>query len=265
MKYSQLKANSPSTAVRSKSAMSFGGVWLDEVIEGYKTLNVEGRETISYNLTTAGNLDGRDGTVVYAKSLTPRTLTVTYEMKGNTPEEYQRNYAKLNEILHTTKDAEIRFNDDPFIYYGQVSAKSLPEAGRLVQVQTFDIICQNPYRYGDPSTVSSSGVIELGEAFGTHPANPEIKVELVAPSTKIVIRNQTTGRRIIFDGKFKAGDILAVSIYPNPRVTLNGLNAMTNLSFGTTDFGDFKVQHGDKVNAEPSGSILTLSMKGAWI
>ena len=238
---------------------------LDQEIDGYKTLNVAGRETVGYSVSQAGDLAGRDGTVIYSRSISPRVLTVTYEMKHKTTDEYHIAYAKLSELLHTDVDGDVQisFGDDPFMYKGQVTGKSSPEPGRLVQIGTFEITCQDPFRYQQEYTWVEKGRIILDEKAGTHRTNPEISVRVGTATHRIIIRNVTTGKRIIFEDDFLVDEELSIRIYPRPSANLDGVNAMTSLAYANSDFGEFKVMEGDELTVEPDTSWLTIKMKGA--
>lgn len=249
----------------SLTAMTFNGVVLDNEVPGYRTLNVSGRETVGYTLSQAGDLPGRDGTVIYSKSIAPRVMTVTYELKASNTTDYHEAYALLSQLLHTDGDVEITFNDDPYSYEGQVTAKSEPDPGELVQVSNFTITCQNPFRLGPEEEITGTGSLQVDVEGGLHRTNPEISVLLASDTPRVIVRNITTGKRIIFEHAFKAGDRLSIRIYPRPMANLNGVNAMPYLAFATSDFGEFKVRNGDRVTVEPANATVTLKMKGASI
>jgi len=95
-------------------AMSFGGVYFEEVLSGYKTLNVGGRELIGNELETATG-KGKDGVTITGQTLPPRPLTIQYKLDAKTDAECRHNFETLNFLLRKNgkNNVAIQFTDEP--------------------------------------------------------------------------------------------------------------------------------------------------------
>lgn len=163
------------------TAMNFGGEFLENIIPGYTTITVSGRETISNNIHTIGSGDVMNGAVVSHKTLPPREIHVQYLMRADNNEDLQEKFRVLMHTLNSNPgvyrggdygaieyyeghdhhytideliagsdpdDIIVYFNDDPDILYkGQVSDVSdIPPTSNTVMGE-FTLYCQDPIKY----------------------------------------------------------------------------------------------------------------------
>ena len=240
-------------------AMIFNGKVFEDEIEGYETLNVSGRETVSYSTTTTENSNE-----ILIKELNARILTIQYRLRAGDNNEFQEKFRKLNQLLETeNKDAEIRFADDIEIeYQGQLTEMSevSPETNSVVA--TFDIYCASAWKEEDEITaVGNPAEIYLKNIYKTKPK----RIELVMNSSasKITVDNLTTGRHIILNGSYKAGDKVVIEI-PENKITKNGQNVMADLDYTETDFHKFLIQAGDTIKTTPSNTEMEITIRTRW-
>lgn len=90
------------------SAMMYDGMYLEDLVEGYQTLKVEGREMLSLEIEQQGI---QIGSFITNQSLPSRTISVTYKLEDNNPEKLQFKFKDLLNFLYRTEDVEIRFRD----------------------------------------------------------------------------------------------------------------------------------------------------------
>ena len=160
-------------------AMLFNGEYLEDQIDGYRTLNVSGREALSPELS--GYETGvRDGATLQSKRYPARVITVTYQLIAKTNEAYREAYNKLGGILDK-ENAEIIFADEPDKYFtGTVSNLPPPDAGRNAVTGEIEITCFDPFKYSveeyeaTASLDNSSVLIDYG---GTYKAYPKLIAE----------------------------------------------------------------------------------------
>ena len=217
-------------------AMLFDGKLFEEEIEGYRTLNVSGRETIGYNMQTGGN----NNDIVLEKTVPPRTLTIQYTLEADTNEEFQQKFRYLNWLLHTSDDVPIKFRDELDItYYGQTSNMGAvpPESNSVVS--TFEIYCSDPYKYDDDRVLTGNPLtVLLSSPYDVKP--DEIEIVMNKAADKITVDNITTGRHIILNGDYKTGDVINIQI-PENEITQNNQNIMSELGFTESDFHRFTI------------------------
>lgn len=153
-------------------AMSYGGVYIENEIEGYRTLYVEGRETITAAIE-ATETQTRHGSSFRNMRYEPRTLTIGFQLICETAAAMMASYNKLLHIL-SQKQAQIIFNDEQDKYYTGTKTKiTNTPPGRLAVTGEIEIYCADPFKYSVQEYVATAtnGVITVNYD-GTYPAHP---------------------------------------------------------------------------------------------
>src|SRR5699024_3927604 len=120
-------------------AMELNGTIIENAIEGYRTLKVSGRETISNELVVESV---HEGGITLDSHLPSRSIQITYEMKAETNELFQEQYKALRKLLTTDEEVPIKFADEPYtVYFGRLNALEVPADDRNNVVSTFIIHC----------------------------------------------------------------------------------------------------------------------------
>ena len=107
-------------------AIKFNGVWLDEVIPGYRTLQVSGRESTTSEITDT-DVDSRDGNIYQYTRYLPRTITVVFQLMARDSQDFRESFNRLNALL-SPEQAKIIFADEPDKYFvgTKVDIHSIP-------------------------------------------------------------------------------------------------------------------------------------------
>lgn len=83
-------------------ALNFNGEFLENLVPGYRTLYVSGREIMESELTS--NSTGKaDGSRFYRKRYPSRTITVGYQLIARDNASFRDAYNKLNAILDVSE------------------------------------------------------------------------------------------------------------------------------------------------------------------
>lgn len=158
IEYSRGKGSLPAEAV------SMNDKYIENEIEGYRTLHVVGRELLESEIIER-QIGNEDGAQFQGKRNTTRVITVTYSLTAKTPEEFRDKFNKLSLILDQDQ-AKIVFYDEPDKYFigTKSSVEAVPE-GLLNVVSSFDIYCADPYKYSVvektfQAAPNSEGVLE---------------------------------------------------------------------------------------------------------
>ena len=170
-------------------AMKINGKYIENEIEGYRTLYVLGRELTEEEITEL-QLGMIDGAEYRGRRTVSRTITVGYQLLSDTPEQFRARFNQLNAILRQ-EGAEIIFADEPDKYFigTKSNAGDVPE-GRLNVTGEFSIYCCDPRKYSTvektfPASVNEEGILEATiENDGT---------EAVPISYEIVHNNHDNG------------------------------------------------------------------------
>lgn len=160
-------------------ALKLNGEYIENLISGYRTLTVSGREALSPELFTY-EAGVRDGSVLKNKRFPARTILVTYQIMAETSEAFRDAYNKLAQILNV-EDAELIFNDEPDKFFiGTPSYIGEVEPGKNCVVGEFEILCADPFKY---SVIEYEVFPDLDEGTmlidynGTYKAFPTLTTE----------------------------------------------------------------------------------------
>lgn len=127
-------------------ALQLNGEYLEDVIPGYRTLAVSGREALAKELSsfTTGI---RNGSTLQSTRFPDRVITVKYQLIAASAEAYREAYNLLAGLL-TLDDSELVFNDEPDKFFiGTCSSISIPDAGRNAVTGTIEFTCNDPFKY----------------------------------------------------------------------------------------------------------------------
>lgn len=160
-------------------AMQINGEYIENVIVGYRTLQVSGREALAPELDLLET--AQDGARLKNKRYPARTITVKYQLCTESPEAFRQAYNDLGRILNCT-DAELIFNDEQDKYFiGTPYRLGEVPPGKNNVVSTFEILCIDPFKYScieyeaTPSPKESSILIDYQ---GTHRAFPILEADM---------------------------------------------------------------------------------------
>lgn len=127
-------------------AVSINGVFIENVIDGYRTLSVTGRELHPAELDVR-EVKGINGSEFRNRRYPSRTIIVTYKLQAATPQEFREKYNKLNGIL-SQEEAVVIFADEPDKFFiATKSDASDPDKGRLAVVGTYSLFCCDGFKY----------------------------------------------------------------------------------------------------------------------
>lgn len=173
--YNFIDINEKSEGLLPSEALKINGVYIENQIEGYRTLNVSGREALSPELTTY-ETGVCDGSTIQSKRYPARTIIVTYQIKTETNEKFRNAYNTLASILDVT-DAQLIFRDEQDKFYvGTPSAIGEVEPGTNSVVGEFEIFCADPFKYSvvvyEVDATDNDGKQFLCNYNGTYKAYP---------------------------------------------------------------------------------------------
>lgn len=169
-------------AALPSEALQINGEYIENLIEGYRTLTVEGREALSPEITTA-ETGARDGSILKNKRFPARYITVTYQLIAKTNEDFRAAYNKLAAILNV-EDAELIFNDETDKYFiGTPEKIGAVKPGINSVIAEFDILCVDPFKYSvteyevEPNATENTFLVDYN---GTYKAYPTLIAEFPA-------------------------------------------------------------------------------------
>lgn len=166
-------------ALLPSEALKLNGEYIENLIEGYRTLTVSGREALSPELETF-DTGIRDGSTLKSKRYPARYIIVKYQLIAESNEAFREAYNKLGGILNVT-DAQLIFEDEPDKYFvGTLSRIGEVEPGANAVIGEFEFICADPFKYSveeyevEPDLDSGSIFVDYK---GTYKSFPTLRAE----------------------------------------------------------------------------------------
>lgn len=183
--YNFIDTNEVSESVTLPSeALQINGEYIEHLIDGYRTLNVSGREALSPELDIF-ETGVRDGSVRRYKRYPARLIVVRYQLTAKTSEAFREAFNALGGILDV-EDAELIFNDEKDKYFtGTPCGIGEVEAGRNSVVGEFEILCEDPFKYSvveyEAESFMQDGSI-LIDYNGTYKSYPTLQADFFKES-----------------------------------------------------------------------------------
>ncbi len=168
------------SAALPSEALSINGVYIENKIAGYRTMYVEGRESLESEISEM-QVGYSDGARYQEKRDVSRTLTIHYQMLCSDAEDFRDKFNVLCGLLDQ-KQAKLIFADETDKYYiGTKSSVEQPNPGRLNVTGAFSFYCADPYKYGvaekTASNAEDSAQITLSNA-GTKAVPVSLKIKM---------------------------------------------------------------------------------------
>jgi len=165
------------SAVLPSEALQINGEYIENLVPGYRTLGVSGREALSKEIE-AFETGARDGATTQYKRYPARTIVVRYQLIAESNEAFRAAYNALAHVLDV-EDAELIFNDETDKYFtGTPSTIGEVEPGRNAVIGEFEIFCADPFKYSvqeyetEPTLEDGTFVIDYK---GTYKAFPVLE------------------------------------------------------------------------------------------
>lgn len=169
-----------SEAVLPAEAMSFNGEYIENLIDGYRTLYVKGRDVLSPEIEI-GEVGVRDGAYLKNKRFPARIITIGYQLLAETNTAFRSKFNALNDLLNA-EDAELIFADEDDKYFiGTVQGFGDVPEGRNSITSEIEIICTDPFKYSveeyEVEPTLDSGATFSVDYGGTYPAYPVLEAD----------------------------------------------------------------------------------------
>lgn len=142
--------------------MSYNGVYLENEIDGYRTLSVTGRELMESEVTDQ-EIDGMDGSYYRYKTTPARTITVKYQLRAKGSREYREAYNKMNKLL-SGEQVKVIFNDESDKYFiGTKTSNTQVDGGSNNVIGEIEIYCSDPRKYSttEKEFTATDGVLNI--------------------------------------------------------------------------------------------------------
>lgn len=171
-------------------AMSYNGVYLENEIDGYRTLSVTGRELMESEVTDQ-EIDGMDGSYYRYKTTPARTITVKYQLRAKGSREYREAYNKMNKLL-SGEQVKVIFNDESDKYFiGTKTSNTQVDGGSNNVIGEIEIYCSDPRKYSttEKEFTATDGVLNIVNE-GTVPVSIDYDVQTTSETGYIGLMSE---------------------------------------------------------------------------
>lgn len=238
-------------------SLTFNDVLLDKDIDGYMTINVEGRGLKPRKLETV-EIKGRDGSFIEESTINPNILTVYFLIKAENDKQKREILDKLNLRLHTEKDVVFSFGDEDGYRIGRVENVKSSPFDENQGVGSFDIYCQYPFRIVDSIENKASSQFTIN-----YPNVYKIEIEeiKVTPDNteEVRIRNSSNGDII----SLKNLDSQKEIIITKDSITQNGKSIVNKLDWTISKWKSFSIK--DKDVLQFQGGTFNSKLRGLML
>ena len=161
-------------------ALKLNGEYIENQIDGYRTLYVTGREILSQELTTY-ETGTRDGSNLSYRRYPSRIITVGYQLIAEDNDAFREAYNKLNALLDV-EDAEMIFADEPDKFFrGTPSGAGGVDPGKNAVKGEIEFTCVDPFKYSvqeyEASPSADDGTTFVIDYQGTQKSYPKFEVD----------------------------------------------------------------------------------------
>lgn len=168
-------------------AMSYNGVYLENEIDGYRTLSVTGRELMESEVKHT-EIDGMDGSYYRYKTTPARTITVKYQLRARGSREFREAYNKMNKLL-SGEQVKVIFNDESDKYFiGTKTSNTQVDGGSNNVIGEIEIYCSDPRKYSttEKEFTATDGVLNIVNE-GTVPVSIDYEIQATSETGYIGI------------------------------------------------------------------------------
>ena len=165
-------------------AVSINGQYLENAVDGYRTLYTKGRESLEVQLDTY-SVGVADGETFKSKRYPARKITVGFQLIAPTNEEFRRRFNALNNLL-SLDEADFIFADETDKYFAGIPIFNAEvETGENSVKGEWEIYCAYPFKRSVKPitlTMSNAEVTNTTATFaieykGGQPARPILRAK----------------------------------------------------------------------------------------
>lgn len=176
-----VNAFTPLNQLEPVQAANIEGVgYLEEVISGYRTLKVEGREPLNLELENT-EISTRDGAKYKRRRIESRPLTIHFALTAGSSAEFETKFNSLKSCLYKVENTKIIFDDEPDKYFvGTYKEAKIDHLGPCAYRGEISIECSDPFKYAVNETTVNAQTIDGQKVIvatynGTYPAHPRLE------------------------------------------------------------------------------------------
>ena len=164
-------------------ALMINGEYIEDQIQGYRTLYVKGREMLNKAVTTQ-TVESRDGADFRYSRYPERTITVGYVLEAADNAAFRAAFNQLNAILSVDQSLLVFADESDKFFRGTLSGIEDVTPGRNTVRGEFSFICSDPFKYSlqeyEASPNEDDGTTFVIDYKGTYKSFPTLEATIDA-------------------------------------------------------------------------------------
>ena len=255
----------PSLPDMSRLQTIVDGVNLDVALKGFRTLAVYGRELIGRDVETrkyrTGGVGGKRRATqksggsgymginkMVGSSISTRSLVVDFHLESKDWREQMEAFEWLNYFIN--KDScQLTFTDDlDFYWEACLGTLDTIDVNQPVMKGELKFEVMNPFKLKrDPEVfhLDTEGTFKKRSLYPVH--LEAIKIQVKESGDKLLLKNTSTGDRIILNKDFSPGDEVLMNLLDNTVSGKNGESLMSCLDI-RSNLESFSLSYKDIIN-----------------
>lgn len=248
------------------------GVNLDVALKGFRTLAVYGRELIGRDVETrkyrTGGVGGKRRATqksggsgymginkMVGSSISTRSLVVDFHLESRDWREQMEAFEWLNYFIN--KDScQLTFTDDlDFYWEACLGTLDTIDVNQPVLKGELKFEVMNPFKLKrDPEIfhLDTEGAFKKSTLYPVH--LEAIKIQVKESGGKLLLKNTSTGDRIILNKDFSPGDEVLMNLLDNTVSGKNGESLMSCLDI-RSNLESFNLSHKDIINTSLKAEV----------
>lgn len=248
------------------------GINLDVALKGFRTLAVYGRELIGRDVETrkyrTGGVGGKrratqkSGSSGYmginkmvGSSISTRSLVVDFHLESRDWREQMEAFEWLNYLIN--KDScQLVFTDDlDFYWEACLGTLDTIDVNQPVMKGELKFEVMNPFKLKrDPEVfnLDTEGAFKKSTLYPVH--LEAIKIQVKESGDKLLLKNTSTGDRIILNKDFSPGDEVLMNLLDNTVSGKNGESLMGCLDI-RSNLESFSLSYKDAINTSLKAEV----------
>lgn len=221
-------------------SLTFNDILLDNEIEKYMTINVEGRDLYAPELDIIEKVGG-DGSFIMGQRYKPRIIKVYFVLMTESNSDKRDKLNKLKLLLNTNEDKKIKFGDEEGYWIGRFYSQENIKYDSVNGVGSFSFYCKNPYLHrGTKTQVGKTITIKSPGDFKLELDN----ITFNCDGDNFVIKNTSTGQQIKVTNLPAGSKQIFLS---KEEILSNRSNVISKLDYTVSTWKKFEIRDGDKI------------------
>lgn len=248
--YRFTETNEQAIGELSPVAFNYNGETLDDVISGFRTLNVIGRESFVSGIESVASIDG---TVITGRQKQVENIVVVFLLEAESEEELQNRFSLLKKKLILDHEVYFSFADEEANYIGELYSLGNIDTISYQASGEIELLRTSVYKFSDERESSGNINVAADEVM-----LDQIKATATESSNNLEITN---GKYVIrFIEQIAKNDVILID-FRNSRVYKNGAPFDYGIALDS-DFENFEVESGQTITANKAN--LNIKYRGRW-